>query len=112
MEHDGQRFIPLPNTYDAWSSFKNDLEALENEAAGVEALESILKRHDRWENVQIPLGLVHRVLKSDDHFTAERFSNVLLPWLASKALQLQELFENFDYKLPVREGTLHVYYLP
>ena len=72
----------------------------------MEALESILKRHDRWENIQLPLELVRRVLKSDDHFTAERFSDVLLPWLTRKALQINELFENFGYKLLVSDGTL------
>lgn len=97
-----RQFVPLPNTYSAWSALRDDLEGLvKRETRGVEALENILKRHDRWENAELPLGLVQEVLKSDEHFTAQYFSDVLLPWLAKQALQVQELFNALDYKLPV-----------
>ena len=104
-DHTGRKWVPLPNTYKGWSALKDDLESLEGEVRGVEALEVILKRHDRWGNVELPLGVVRRVLERGDHFTAYLFNDTTLPWLASKALQVQELFQSFECRLPV---SVHV----
>ncbi len=96
-------FIYLPNTYPSWKDLRKDLESLQRkEVVGIPALEDILKKNDRWENIHPPFNLLNNVLKKDAHFTTEYFCETLLPWLAGKALQVQELFADQDFKIPVR----------
>ena len=97
------KFISLPNTYPSWKDLQQDLESLEKkEIKGLEGLEVILKRHDRWENIHPPFKLLNDVLQKDRHFTTQYFNDILLPWLAKKALQVQELFEAQNFKILVR----------
>jgi len=98
----GKKFISLPNTYPPWKGLQEDLESLQkNEVQGMPALETILKKHDRWENIHTPFKLLRDVLKKDNHFTDEYFSDILLPWLAKKALQVQELYADQGFRIQV-----------
>lgn len=42
------------------------------------------------------------VLKAAEHITESHFLNTLLPWIAGKALEVEELFRAQGHKLPVR----------
>lgn len=97
-----QEFILLPVAYENWSSLKDDLDVLASKKTkGLDVLEEILCKYDQWENVHVPLGLLRDVLKKGDHgFTEEHFCGVLLPWLAQKALEVNDLFK--DHKIRVR----------
>lgn len=94
-----QEYISLPNAQVSWPKLKQDLEAIvSKKVGGVDALESLLESNDRWSNVQLPLTLLRNVLKKEKK--EENFAEAQLPWLAEKALQVEELFK--DYKLLVR----------
>ena len=41
------------------------------------------------------------VLKKAEHITESHFLDTLLPWIAGKALEVEELFQPQDSKLPV-----------
>ena len=95
--------IRLPNTYQEWEKIRDGLKKLaEKRERGLDAFEAIYKGEiDRWERAVPPFALLRRVLTDASHMTEEFFCERLLPWLASKALQVEELFKDCDYKLPV-----------
>lgn len=95
-------FICLPSLYDTWPRLKGDLHAIATkEAKGLEALEEVLERNGYPGGV----SLLRNVLKKEDHFTTDHFCAVQLPWLAQKALQIEDLFKCSEFKLQVRTCT-------
>ena len=94
--------MELPNTQDHWKELKVGLAKLaEKKVKGLEAFEKILSENDHWESVSTPFSLLRQLLSRDTHFTEEYFCETLLPWIADKALQVEELFKDSRYKLPV-----------
>ena len=100
-------FVELPNTQDHWKVLKTGLANLaEKKVKGLEAFEKLLSESDHWESVSTPFSLLRQVLSRDEHFSEEYFCETLLPWIAGKALQVEELFKDSGYKLPVSTANL------
>lgn len=94
--------LDLPSTYKEWPKIAKDLKNLaEKKVRGVDAFEGICAEHDRWEQVRTPFSLLRRVLSDGTHVTEEFFCDSLLPWIAGKALKVEELFKDTDHQLPV-----------
>ena len=99
--------LDLPSKYKEWPNIAKDLKSLavaEKKSHGVslDAFEVICAEHDRGEQVRRPFSLLKRVLRSDGtHVTEEFFCESLLPWIAGKALKVEELFKDTDQQLPV-----------
>ena len=94
--------LDLPSKYKEWPKIAEDLKKLaEKKVRGVDAFEDICAKHDRWEQVRRPFSLLRRVLSDDTHVTKEFFCESLLPWIAGKALKVEELFKDTDQQLPV-----------
>lgn len=103
MEESREEFVCLPVLYDHWPQLRTDLKALASkEISGADALEEVLQRNDRWENIRLPLTLLKGVL--DNGGTKDHFYDVHLPWMAQKALQVEDLFKESEYKLKVVES--------
>lgn len=98
-----EEFVRLPVLYDSWSQLKDNLSMLASEdIRGIVAFEEVLQRNDRWENIQLPMSLLRGVLKEEGGVcTLEHFSSILMPWIAKTALQVEQLFKDFGYKLQV-----------
>jgi len=96
------KLVNLPSTYKQWPEIKDDLRNLaEMKLRGVGAFEEVCKKHDRWEQVKTPFSLLRRILSDGTHVTEEFFCETLLPWIAGKALQVEELFKDANQQLPV-----------
>ena len=94
--------VNLPSTYKQWPEIKDDLTNLaEKKLRGVDAFEDVCKKHDRWEPIKPPFSLLRRVLSDGSHVTEEFFCETLLPWIAGKALQVEELFKDANQQIPV-----------
>ena len=94
--------VGLPNTHKDWSRVKEGLQKIaEKHAVGLDAFERILELNDRWELVHPPFKALRRVLSEGNHVTEEHFCETLLPWIAKKALQVEVLFKDVDFELPV-----------
>ena len=93
----------LPCKYKEWPNIAKDLKNLaEKQVRGIDAFEDICAKHDRWEQVRRPFSLLQRVLSADGtHVTKEFFCESLLPWIAGKALKVEELFKDTNQQLPV-----------
>lgn len=97
-----KRFTSLPNTASEWPGVRGGLQKLaEKKVRGVEELEAFFERNDRYKVIHPPFNVLRRVLGEADHVTEEFFAETLLPWIAKKALQVEELFQEYGYKLPV-----------
>ena len=106
MEEPREEFVRLPVLYDHWPQLRTDLKALASkEISGADALEEVLQRNDRWENIHLPLTLLKGVLDDGKIFTEDHFYGVHLPWMAQKALQVEDLFQESEYKLKVNRSN-------
>lgn len=95
-------FISLPVLYDTWPKLRSDLNLLANRSIqGVEGLEEVLQRNDRWDNVEVPMALLRKALKQEEVCTLGHFCKVLLPWIAKTALHIEDLFKDAEYKVQV-----------
>lgn len=100
-----EEFVYLPATYESWPNLRADLKALASkERKGIGALEEVLERNDRWGGARPPMSLLRHVLKEGKVVSGEHFCEILLPWLAKKALQVEDLFSNSEYKIKVRKN--------
>lgn len=96
------KLVNLPSTYKQWPEIKDDLRNLaKKKLRGVGAFEEVCKKHDRWEQVNPPFSLLRRILSDGTHVTEEFFCEILLPWIAGKALQVEELFKDANQQLQV-----------
>lgn len=99
-----KEFVLLPVLYKNWSRVKNDLQGLADKTAtpgGLHALEKLLEANEGGE---VSLSLLNKVLTQDQ--IAEHFSDVRLPWLATKALQVEELFKDSGHRIKVGFSSL------
>ncbi len=98
--------VLLPPLYESWPKLKGDLNALAaKDIQGISSFEEVLEKNDRWKNVHLPCNLLRGVLKDGIHFSTEHFCDTLLPWVAQKALDVEKLFKESEYKLKVRKDT-------
>lgn len=97
-----EEFVLLPVLYESWPKLKADLKALAaKDITGISSFEEVLEKNDRWENVGVPCELLRKVLREERFFSTEHFSDTLLPWLAQKALDVEHLFQDSEYKIKV-----------
>lgn len=90
--------ISLPNTYTTWPKLCDHLRALSGKSAkGPEAFQQTLER----DGENIALALLEKVLGKAQYISDDHFYETLLPWLASKALQVESLFEESNYTILV-----------
>lgn len=83
--------MELPNAQERWKNLKVGLTDLaKKKVKGVEAFEQFVRENDDQKS---PFSLLRMVVANDKHFTEEFFCETLLPWIASKALQVEELFD-------------------
>lgn len=100
LEQRRDKYILLPVLYESWPRQKSDLRALASkEAAGLDALKKVLERNDSPARPE--LDVLEAVLSDREDFTKEHFCQVQLPWLALKALQVEELFKDSKHKIKV-----------
>ncbi len=98
-----ERYVSLPNTRPEWSNLRVGLKNLaEKRVRGVEEFEAFIESNDPYQVIHPPFNVLRRVLKDADHVSEEFFAESLLPWIAKKALQVEELFQDCNHKLPVR----------
>ena len=98
----GKRSIRLPNTYDSWPKIKEDLSALSMKTRkGLDPFERALER----DGESVELALLKKVLTKAVYVTEEQFYETLMPWIAGKALQVETLFKETDYKIQVGRLT-------
>lgn len=96
-------FVELPNAQERWKNLKVGLTDLaEKKVKGLEAFEQFVCENDDRKFISAPFSLLRMVVANDKHFTEELFCETLLPWIANKALQVEELFDN-ETKLPVSQ---------
>ena len=101
------KVVLLPNTYERWPEVGSVLTNIrDGEVCSLEDFERLYPRleFERPHRVsQIPtFSSLRRVLRNGKHFTTAHFLSTLLPWIAAKALQVQELFKDKGHRLPVR----------
>ena len=90
--------LDLPHASDGWPKRRDHLVRIrDGEIKDLRAFEEVYKEL-QYENTsgQSPtLVCLRNVLAKDhrDHFTEQFFLEKLLPWIASTALQLEELFK-------------------
>ena len=101
-------FILLPVLYKSWPELKLDFSSLADKTLkGIDGFEEVVKKNDRWENINTPFNLLRRVLEEEEFFSTDHFCDTLLPWLARKALDVEDLFKDSEYKITVSaEGLL------
>ncbi len=88
--------ISLPNTYDTWHKKSGRLLSLSNKSErGPEAFQHALER----DGENVTLALLDKVLAKAQYINDDRFYGTLLPWLASKALQVESLFKESKYTI-------------
>ncbi len=97
-----ERYVSLPNTRPEWSNLRVGLKNLaEKRVRGVEEFEAFIESNDPYKVIHPPFNVLRRALKDADHVSEEFFAESLLPWIAKKALQVEELFQDCNHKLPV-----------
>ena len=103
---DRRAFVSLPVLYDTWPQLRSDLHLLSDRSTrGIEGLEEVLQRNDRWGNVEVPMALLRKVLEQEEVCTLDHFCKVLMPWIAKTALQVKDLFKDAEYKVQVKRGV-------
>ncbi len=97
-----EKFVLLPVLYDSWPHLRDDLKSLAGKTIrGLDALEEVLVKNDRSGNIHLPLTLLRSALNREQVCTLGHFCDVLLPWMACTALNVEHLFRDSEYKLKV-----------
>lgn len=97
--------VSLPNTFKRWPEVSENLKKIrEGKIQELEEFEKVYTEleHYRESEATPTFSCLRHVLKDGKHFTEHHFLSTLLPWLADKALQVEELFKNEEHRLPVR----------
>lgn len=96
--------MELPSSQERWESLEVGLKELaEKKVKGLEAFERFVCENDHWDSISAPFSLLRKVLADDKYFTEEFFCETLLPWIAGKAVQVEQLF-NDGSKLPASQA--------
>jgi len=93
-----EEWVPLPDQYENWPRLRRDLHTIaDGRGVSLEVLKEVLERNGH----RYGLPLLRKVLKKRDYFTTEHFCCTQLPWLARKALEVEDLFKVSGGKLKV-----------
>ena len=101
--------VRLPNLLDTWPGVSETLRKIcEGEVKDVETFEKLYATTDcnPARAVYGPPKFValRRVLRDRDHVSEAHFLGTLLPWIAAKALEVEDLFIDHNHQLPVIEA--------
>jgi poly(ADP-ribose) glycohydrolase len=101
-----QRSIILPNKLDSWAKVSENLRKMvQGEVRDVEGFERVYTSIESFRPEPKFAGL-RRVLRDGRHVSERHFLDTLLPWIASKALEVERLFRDQNYQLPLLvQGT-------
>ena len=90
--------VQLPNLHSRWPKLQSGLRTIRAvEKNDLGNLEAYFQDNEIAKN----LTILKKVIADGIHITEVHFLNVLLPWLADMALQVEVLFKEVNYKLPV-----------
>ena len=106
--------LRLPNTLETWPKARETLRRIrDGEAKDVDTFEKLYAQNEsptitRARAAATPKFLsLRRVLRDGDHVSERQFLDTLLPWVAGKALDVEQLFLEHNHQLPVN-NTLTV----
>ena len=94
----------LPNTFKTWPRVSDSLRKIqEGQIRELQEFEKIYPQLEfsRESEADPKFGTLRHVLNDAKHITEPHFLGTLLPWIAGKALQVEELFRAEEHKLPV-----------
>lgn len=97
--------VGLPSTFKKWPEVSNSLQKIrEGKVRELEEFEKVYTEleYQRESEATPTFSCLRHVLKDGKHVTEHHFFSTLLPWLADKALQVEELFKAEGHHLPVR----------
>ena len=95
--------ISLPHSHKEWPLVKEKLQRLADKSiCGPDALASVVQVSPEWGLDKPPmLNVLRKVLGAGDYYTVESFSEDLLPYIAKRALAVEELFPTKDIPVSV-----------
>ena len=101
--------IRLPNTLETWTQVCEVLKTIsEGKVRSVEDFEDVYPKlfttSKRYGHPKF--ASLRRVLKDAEYVSESHFLDTLLPWMARKALEVEELFKSQDHKLRVSIDNL------
>ncbi len=85
----------LPHSLTEWPSIKAKLQAVADKVTvgGLEAISDVVLASPYWGLDKPPLlNTLNKALSSGTHFTKEAFFRDVLPYIAGRAVQVEELF--------------------
>ena len=102
--------LRLPNTLETWPKARETLRRIrDGEAKDVDTFEKLYALNESPTITRaraaatpqfVPVAL-RRVLRDGDHVSERHFLDTLLPWVAGKALDVEQLFLEHNHQLPV-----------
>ena len=105
--------ISLPHSHKEWPLVKEKLQRLADKSiCGPDALASVVQVSPEWGLDKPPmLNVLRKVLGAGDYYTVESFSEDLLPYIAKRALAVEELFPTKDIPVSVESTDLFLKFL-
>ena len=97
--------IILPNKLDSWAKVSENLRKIvQGEVRDVEGFERVYTSIEAYRPkiAEPKFAGLRLVLRDGRHVSERHFLDTLLPWIASKALEVESLFRDQNYQLPVR----------
>lgn len=101
--------ISLPNTYSSWAKVSENLRKIqEGRVREVHQFEELypLLEFSRESDADPKFATLRHVLNDAEHITERHFLDTLLPWIARKALEVDELFRSRGHQISVRGGNM------
>ena len=100
-----EKTISLPNTFETWPKVSANLRSIQDgQVHDVEEFEKLYLQLEftAARALRTPkFATLRSVLKKAEHVTESHFLDTLLPWIAGKALEVDELFQAQGSELPV-----------
>ena len=111
----GKRSIILPNKLDSWARVSDNLRRIVQ--GGVQNVADFETAYTCIESFRPKLAEpklegLRRVLRDGRHVSERHFLDTLLPWIAGKALEVEDLFRDQNHQLPVRFRVLPSFSIP
>ena len=99
--------IALPNTFETWPKVSENLRRIRGgqvrDVQEFEKLYTQLEVGKRTKDAELNFATLRRVLKDANAISERHFLDTLLPWIAGKALEVDDLFQAQGHEIPVRE---------
>ena len=104
--------IALPNTFETWPKVSENLRKIrEGQVRDVEEFEKLYIQLEvgskRAKDAKPTFATLRRALKDADAISEPHFFDTLLPWIAGKALEVDDLFKAQGHEILVRECCLN-----